>query len=133
LLGRNLGGFSIGSSIPLVPTPPGPEGRVILMMPTQWGATFGECAYQDIVLISSPVTLSIDGIDKSLAARPLPREEPAFFLTIDQRTVIVYLSCPATRMLLAYVHTAYYLTRLSSFLMILTACPYHFNIMSSLV
>jgi hypothetical protein len=34
MLGRNLGGFSIGSFIPLVLTPPGPEGRVILMMPT---------------------------------------------------------------------------------------------------
>jgi hypothetical protein len=34
LLGRNLGGFSISSSIPLVPTPPGPEGRAILMVLT---------------------------------------------------------------------------------------------------
>jgi hypothetical protein len=68
--------------------------------------------------------LSIDGTDKSLAARPLPREEPAFFLTIDQRTAIVCLPCPATRMLLACVHTACYPTRLSPFLVILTACPY---------
>jgi hypothetical protein len=57
LLGRNLGGFSIGSSIPLVPTPPGPEGRAIPMVPTQWDAALGERAYQDMVLISSPVTL----------------------------------------------------------------------------
>jgi hypothetical protein len=57
LLGRNLGGFSIGSSIPLVPTPPGPEGRAIPMVPTQWDATLGERAYQDMVPISSPVTL----------------------------------------------------------------------------
>jgi hypothetical protein len=57
LLGRNLGGFSIGSSLPLVPTPPGPEGRAIPMVPTQWDATPGERAYQDMVPISSPVTL----------------------------------------------------------------------------
>jgi hypothetical protein len=43
VLGRNLGGFSIGSSIPMVPT--------------QWDATLGERAYQDMVPISSPVTL----------------------------------------------------------------------------
>jgi hypothetical protein len=94
------------------------------MVPTQWDAALGERAYQDMVLISSPVTLSIDGIDNSLAARPLPREEPAFFLTIDQRTAIVCLPCPATRMLLACVHPACYPTRLSPFLVILTACPY---------
>jgi hypothetical protein len=93
------------------------------MVPTQWDAALGERAYQDMVLINSPVTLSIDGIDKSLAARPLPREEPAFFLTIDQRTAIVCLPCPATRMLLACVHTACYPTRLSPFLVILTVCP----------
>jgi hypothetical protein len=28
LLGRNLGGFSIGSFIPLVPTPRGPKGAL---------------------------------------------------------------------------------------------------------
>jgi hypothetical protein len=100
------------------------------MVPTQWDAALSERAYQDMILISSPVTLSIDGIDKSLAARPLPREEPAFFFTIDQRTVIVCLSCSATRMLLACVHPACYPTHLSPFLVILTACPYPSDISS---
>jgi hypothetical protein len=62
--------------------------------------------------------------NKSLAARPLSREQLAFFLTIDQRTTIVCLPCPTIRMLLACVHPACYLTRLSPFLVILTTCPY---------